>query len=408
MQKYDYLIIGGGVAGTVAAETIRHHDANGSIAIISDEPYPFYSRIMLSKSNFFLGKVPFGSIFRHDHDWYIKNTIDLKNGVRATKLNADTKTITLNSNESLTYTKLLLAIGGCARTLGLPNENINGVYCVRTLDDAKNIISSMKTAKNAVVVGAGFIGFEMCDILKLAGFDVTLIIREPFFWGHLLNPKAGAIIEKAITEKGVAIIKEDEIASIEGAEKLTGITTKKHIRLDTDLLTIGVGAVCPIDILHKHGTIKTGNGIIVNEYLETNVPDVWAAGDCAEYFDTILDEYIQMGNWANAQLQGKVAGLNMTGKQTAFEAVTNYTCSGFGLSIAFVGDVKSGEGKKLIERMPNDTHSYGHFILKNNRIIGAALINRTAELPAITALIKNKIDISHKKETLVSGDITMI
>ena len=404
MQNYDYIIIGGGVAGTVAAETIRQNDTNGTIAIISDEPYPFYSRIMLSKPNFFLGKMSFESIFRHDKQWYIQNNIDLKNSIRATTLNTDTKKVTLNTNESLTYNKLLLALGVCARTLGLPNETISGVYCVRTLDDAKGIMKTIKTAKKAVVVGAGFIGFEMCDILKLAGLDVTLIIREPFFWGHLLHNKAGSIIEKAITEKGVTIIKEDEVATIEGAEIVTGITTKKQVHLNADLLAIGVGSVCPKDILLQK-TMETRNGIIVNEYLETNMPDIWAAGDCAEYFDTILDEYIQMGNWANAQLQGKIAGLNMTGTKTAFSAVTNYTCSGFGLSIAFVGDVKSGEGKELIERMPDDTHSYGHFILKDNRIIGAALINRTSELNTITTLIQNKIDISNKKELLVSGDI---
>ncbi len=408
MQKYDYVIIGGGVAGTVAAETIRQNDENGTIAIISDEPYPFYSRIMLSKSNFFLGKVPLESIFRHDHDWYVKNTIDLKNGVRATALNADTKTITLNSNESLAYTKLLLAIGGCARTLGLANETIKGIYCVRTLDDAKNIINTIKTAHKAIVVGAGFIGFEMCDILKLAGLDVTLIIREPFFWGHLLNQKAGNILEKTMADHGIAIIKEDEIASIEGKETLTGIATKNGHRIKADVLTVGVGVTCPIDVLHAQESIQNKQGIVTNEYLETSQKDIWAAGDCAEYFDTILDEYVQMGNWANAQLQGKIAGLNMTGKRTAFAAVTNYTCSGFGLSIAFVGDVRKGEGKELIERIPDDTRSYCHVIIKDNRVIGAAMINRTAELPAITALIKNKIDISNKKDILVSGNIATL
>lgn len=404
MQNYDYIIIGGGVAGTVAAETIRQNDHQGTIAIISDESYPFYSRIMLSKSNFFLGKVPLESIFRHNHEWYVQNSIDLKSGTRATALDTDTKKITLNTNESLCYNKLLIAIGGYARTLGIPNETIRGVYCVRTLDDAKNIITTIKTAHKAIVVGAGFIGFEMCDILKLAGLDVTLIIREPFFWGHLLNQKAGMMLEQAMADAGITIIKEDEIAHIEGIEKLTGITTKKQAHLDADLLAVGVGAVCPNDILSQ-GTIKMNNGIIVNEYLETNVPDVWSAGDCAEYFDTILGEHIQMGNWANAQLQGKTAGLNMVGSKTTFSAVTNYTCSGFGLSIAFVGDVKNGDDKELIERMPDNTDSYGHFILKNNRIIGAALINRTSELSVITKLIHNKVDISDKKEILTSGNI---
>ncbi len=284
------------------------------------------------------------------------------------------------------------------------DEEVNAVK--RELDilsDEKLLLKERRLNKVYYTLNKNYHFYdEFLRIFTKTGLISTLIYKN--------LSKIGKIKFIALSTKFAKniIIKEDEIAFIEGKETLTGIATKNGHRIKADVLTVGVGVTCPIDVLHAQESIQNKQGIVTNEYLETSQKDIWAAGDCAEYFDTILDEYVQMGNWANAQLQGKIAGLNMTGKRTAFAAVTTYTCSGFGLSIAFVGDVRKGEGKELIERIPDDTRSYCHVIIKDNRVIGAAMINRTAELPAITALIKNKIDISNKKDILVSGNIATL
>src|SRR3989338_4895071 len=186
-KKIKYLVVGGGVAGTTAAETIRQKDDAGTIAIVSDEPYRFYSRIMLSKPNFFLEKIPFEQVWMKDAAWYEKNRVELLAGRKAVKLKTAKKAITLDSGDILNYEKLLLAIGGCARPWQLAGTEKRGIFYLRTLDDAKNVISTVKTSKQAVSIGGGFISFEMCDMLRLAGIDVTLILRESYFWEPILD-----------------------------------------------------------------------------------------------------------------------------------------------------------------------------------------------------------------------------
>ena len=405
MKNYNFLIIGGGVAGTTAAEDIRKNNTDASIAIVSDEPYPFYSRIMLSKPQVFLEQVPLESIFKKKNEWYTDNTVDLIAGQSATNLNAEKKEITLSDKTVLKYAKLLLAIGTDARTLGLENEDLDGINCVRTLDDAKKIIAGRKKAKKAVVVGGGFIGFEMCDILRQADIDVTLIIREKTFWGHLLGKKAGNILEKTLTDHNVTIIKEDEIIKINGTERVSEIITKQGKALPCDMLIVGIGVQCPIKTLDPNKTLECGHGIIVNEYLESPQKDIWAAGDCAEYKDVILGEQVLMGNWANSQLQGKVAAQNMLGNKTPFKAVTSYMCHAFSVPIAFIGDVRAGDGKEIIERELEDENGYAQLTVFDNRVIGAALINQTQSLKPISMLIQNRVDISDKQKILLNGDL---
>src|SRR3989338_6224558 len=162
MEKVKYLIIGGGVAGTTAAETIRQNDEDGDILIVSDEPYRLYSRIMLSKPNFFLGKIPFDQIWLKQESWYEEKRITLASGKSAVGLDAKNKIIRLDDKTEIRFDKLLLAVGGCARKWGIDGAEKTGIFYLRTLDDAKAVIGGEKSSRLAVSVGGGFISFEMC------------------------------------------------------------------------------------------------------------------------------------------------------------------------------------------------------------------------------------------------------
>ena len=389
-----YIIIGGGVAGTSAAEIIRQHDDTGEVVLISDEPYPLYSRVMLSKPSFFLGKVMFDSIFKKDIGWYKKQRIDFKQGVKAEAIDVNKKQVVTDTGETIVYEKLLLAIGGAPRALRVPGEKLQGVYSVRTLDDAKNIIKKIKLHKPVLVVGGGFISFEMCDILKQAGMDVTLLVREDFFWENCMNQKAGSMLESAMKHAGITIIKQETVAEIDGIHgEVVAVETNKARQIATQMVIVGVGvAINPPRLIA--GELKQNRGIMVNEYLETSAHDIWAAGDCAEYYDVILKEHTQMGMWVTAQMQGRTAGLNMVGKREEYRFIASYMCSGFGLSIAFVGDVRAGKGKEIKEEIDNEAHSYARFISKNGALIGAVLINRMQDVAWVTESIKSSEDVS--------------
>lgn len=399
MQQIKYIIIGGGVAGTTAAETIRKEDPEGTIAIISDEPYRLYSRILLSKPPYFLGKIPADRVWLKDESWYEENKITLMTGKKATSLDSKKKILRLDDKTELNYEKLLLALGGCARKWPVPGSDKQGVFYLRTLDDGKAIMQASKTAKQAVLIGGGFISFEMADILRQAGLDVTLILRESYYWEPTLDETQGKMIEKALEAGGVKILRQTEVQEVLGQDKTEAVVLKDGTKIPCQMIVCGIGTACPYDQL-RAPDLKINKGILANEYLETNLPDVWTAGDAAEYRDLILDETLIMGNWASAVEQGKVAGRNMAGKKDSFKFVSCYTTDGLGIKIAFVGDVRAKEDRQVIVRQSPEKDSYARLIIMNKELIGASLINRTEELQILAKLIESNKDVSGKLKEL--------
>src|SRR3989338_6794387 len=288
-KRYTYLIIGGGIAGTTAAEAIRAADPAGSFGIVSDEPYRLYSRIMLSKPNFFLEKIPFENVWLKKEDWFKENSIDFIGGKTAISLDTAGHRITLNDGTALVYEKLLIAQGGSARKFPGPGGDKKGIFVIRTVDDAKAIIEATKKAKHAIVVGGGFVSFEMCEMLRLANIDVTLILRENIFWHVLLDDTSGRIIEDALIRGGVTIVREAEVQEFTGGDTVTGAVLKNGDTLECDMAIVGIGIVMNLDWVKK-ARVAVRRGICANEYLETNAADVWVAGDIAEYKDVILGE----------------------------------------------------------------------------------------------------------------------
>ena len=407
MDKSKYVIIGGGAAGGAVAEAIRQIDQNGSLTIVSDEKHTLYSRVMLSKPNFFLGKIPFDQVYLKGDDWYHENRINFLGGQTASSVDGVNKIISLTTGEKLPYEKLLLAIGVRARTLNVPGADKSGVHYLRTLEDGKKIMADLKTGKTAVVVGGGFISFEMADLLKLAGLDTTIILREAYFWEPILDEASGLMIENSITKNGLKIIKQAEIAEINGADSVTGVTLKNGRQLSSDLVLCGIGVINQVDWLKSAG-LAVNKGILANEYLETNLPAVWVAGDIAEYKDVLLAENVQMGNWVNAREQGRIAGLNMASDQKhQFKFVSFYTTQGLGLTIAFVGDVAPGRDRLIVPRGAPALNSYARLIIVGRELVGATLINRTAELTTIAKLIENNVDVSDHHAALADPDFNL-
>lgn len=406
MESADYLIIGGGIAGTTAADTIRAKDAIGSITIISDEPYRLYSRILLSKPNFFLEKIPFDQIWLKKESWYAEANVTLLAGTKAAALDSARQTVTLEDGRAISYKKLLIAIGGCVRTLSIPGADKNGIFYLRTLDDTKAVIAATKRAKRAIVIGGGFVSFEMCDMLRLAGIDVTLLLREPYYWQTMLDEPSGKILERALEKGGVKILREVEAAEFTGDASLNGVMLKNGKRLDADFVIAGIGISCPIDFIARAG-VPANRGVLVDEYLASSTPNVWGAGDAAEFKDVILGEQIQLGNWVNAQMQGRVAGLNMAGEKTSFRMVSFYTTQGFNVTIAFVGDSRPLPDRTIIARGSAESNSYARILIKDHFVIGATLINRTHELGPLTKMIEKKIDIAVRTNELADANINL-
>lgn len=381
-RNADYLIIGGGIAGTTAAETIRSRDKDDSIIIVSAEPYPLYSRIMLSKRGFFLGQIPEDRIWLKTKEWYEQNNILLLAGRNAVLLEPEKQIINLDSKENITYEKLLLAIGSQPNKLDIPGAEKTGVFYMYTLDDAREIMKAASAAKKAAIIGGGFIAFEMCALLKQKGLEVALITRNDKLWGKTLDDRGWEIIEQAMLAGGIELRKNEQIAEITGNDSVSAVKTEKGEKIECDLVIAGIGVSCPTQIFAEAG-IKCGKGITTNEYLETNISNIWAAGDAAEFFNKATGENKQIINWANAQGQGRIAGINMSGGRESFQMTTSFTSGGFGITIATVGNTPPAcpydiDCQKQME------NSFTQTFLKNGKIVGAMLINNNKEISSIT------------------------
>ncbi|HEY4478442.1 MAG TPA: FAD-dependent oxidoreductase [Candidatus Paceibacterota bacterium] len=406
-ESYKYLIIGGGASGTTAGETIRQKDSESSIAIVSDEAHALYSRVMLSKPNFFLEKIPFDQIFLKGDEWYKKNKITFINNETTISLDKANKVVTLSSGKKVSYEKLLVATGVRARPWNVPGADKKGVYSLRTLEDGKAIIDAIKTAKTAICIGGGFIGFEMADLMKLAGLDTTMLLRESYFWEPTLDRASGDMIEKALEKTGIIIKKNAEVAEVIGGNNVEGVILKDGTKMQCEIVIAGIGVIpASLDWLKEAG-ININKGIIANEYLETDTPNIWTAGDIAEYKDIILEESIQLGNWVNAREQGRIAALNMVGEKTPFKFVSFYTTQGVDINIAFIGDSRPLPDRIVIQRGSPEINSCARILIVGKELVGVTMINRTSELTSLAKIIEKNIDISEKYKELADPDFDL-
>jgi len=408
MQHYTYVIVGGGIAGTTAAETIRKNDKMGKIAIISDEPHVCYSRVLLSKPKWVLGEQPFENVWLKNDAWYTENNIHLFKGLRAVELDAGLKKVILSDGDVLQYEKLLLATGAHSRTWNVAGADKKGVHYLRTIDDAKAISEiAQGKPKHVVMIGSSCVSFEIIEILLSRGFSVTEVMREKHFFEPQLSLEEVAPIEKILEEKGVTIIRETEIAEVLGGAQVEGVRLTNGKEIACDIILPFIGVELPVGWIQKGG-VATHKGIYANQYLETNVPDIWTAGDTAECWDTMLGETVIMGNWMSARLQGEVAGKNMsTNVRESFAQVSFHTSHGFGFQIGWTGDVRPLEHRNIIHYPTKEEGSYCRIILSNGRVVGGTTVNRADLMGTLTKLIKEKVDLSGVLDQIAKGEVDL-
>ncbi len=406
MDSYNYLIIGGGIAGTTAAETIRGKEPEATIAIVTDEPHRLYSKVMLSKPSFFLGQTPFDAIWLRKEEFYSEKRITRLFGRQAVKLDSAAKTVTLADGATVGFGKLLLAFGTYARPWPVPGADLPGVHYVRTAEDGRAIIEAVKTAKKGIVIGSGFIGFEMCEMLRLAGLEVTSLIREKYFWEPFFDETSGRMIEGVLEKGGVRIVRNTLAHHVVGKDRVEGVALSDGTVLPCDLVIAAVGAYPPLDWLKGSG-LETNRGVIANEFLETTLPDVWVAGDCAEFNDIVLGERTCVGTWVNAQMQGRQAALNMTGAKQPYRLVSFYTAKGFELNVGSVGSPWPLPGRDFVLRgVPSDGW-YERFVFKGPKLVGATIVGRTQDVGTITRLIDKGIDLTARKAELADPQVDL-
>lgn len=397
MKSTDFLVVGGGIAGTSAAEEIRSKDPNSSITILTEEPDRLYSRVLLP--HYLRGENTPESLFVRRPESYTEKNINLATSTKVTTINTSEKKVTVVSGEEYSYKKLLIASGGKVNRLTTPGSDLPEVIYLRTLEDAKAAKQLISNAKEAVVLGGGFIGIEFAQSFVKNNLKTTAIIREKSFWETVVGENLGKFLSQILTLHGVNLITEAQVSEFVGAGKLEAVKLSNGSVIKTDLAGVGIGIHMELSHLQNSG-LEISNGVVTNEFLETSVPGVWAAGDIAEFFDPVFRRIHQLGNWANASAQGRTVGLNMAGERIPFATTSMYSINIFEGNFSFLGDPTVDETTEVIERGSSAEGKLGNLLLRDDVVVGAALINMPLDRNHITKLIKNKVKITTKKEKL--------
>lgn len=411
MKSVDFLIIGGSAAGTTAAETIRNLEPEAKIAIVTDEAYEQYSRVLLP--NYVRHQISREQMFLKKPEWYKEKKIDLVKGDKAVGLDTKSKKIKVSSGWEIEYGKLLITVGGYVVPLSIPGADVDGVVYMRTIEDGEKIIEKSKGAKKAVIIGGGFIGLEFSSCFRFNGVsEVTTLVRGNYYWSKKLDEESSRVVVGILEKNGIVVKTEEEPDHLESAGgKLVAVVTKSGNRYEADVVGVGIGIKSDFSWLDGSG-IEISKGIVTNEYLETNVADVYAAGDCAEFYDSVFERKHLVGNWTNATSQGLAVGKTMSGQRTKFETASSYSINFFASpnhgSCSFIGVTDADFADYVFVRGSFEEGKVTRMFVKKyngiSRIVGATVVNCPSDVGPITMAVKNRVDVASKLEDLKRTD----
>jgi len=408
-ETVDYLIIGGGVAGVTAATEIRDNKPDASIAIISQEPVCFYSRVLLS--NYLMGEIKREKLILRDEEWFGNQNIKLFLNESVTLLDAKSHKVMTSKNREIGYDKLLIATGVKPKILPVAGGDLPGVFYLWNMEDADHILAEIENIKKLpreqqviAVIGGGFICQSLVKIFTAHDLLVHLLMRGKYYWSKFISEAGGRLLDKRFEENNIIMHKEVQVREIvRQDDSALIIKTESGEEINAAMVIVGVGTLANTDWLEGSG-IELDNGIKVNERMETNLVDVYAAGDVVNFYDPFLEDHHRKGNWVNASRQGRVVGINMAGGNEKFNEVTSFTVNVFGLNFIFLGEYNRAMAEQVVVRSEKDTVREYYF--KNDRLIGAALINCPQDRPLIEKAIKDKIKLL-KSEQLSLSEASM-
>ena len=398
----NYVIIGGSAAGVTAVETIRKQDKKSSITLISDEEFPLYSRCLLT---YLIARtIDEDRLYVKDKNFYKDNDIKTYLGKKAVSIDPKKKSVSLEGGTKVSYDKLLIATGATPKSVDVPGIDKKGVRTLRRIDDARTIINMLDKVKKVAVLGGGLIGLRDAYALRQREIGLAVVVKSPQVLSQMVDMDAAKIIASLLEKNGIKIMTGVAAKEIIGDKSVEGILLDNGERLACQLVIIGKGVKPNTELASTCG-LKVEDGIVVNEFLQTSDKDIFAAGDVAETYDIARESKRINALWPCAIEQGEVAALNMLGKKKAYDgSLSMNSIDFFGLASISMGITRPKEEKKYEIISRTGENLYKKFILKDNKIVGMVLVGDIRSAGIVSALIKNKIDVSSIKDILLDDN----
>ena len=405
-----YVIIGASAAGIAAVEAIRKVDLVGTITLITEEACAHYSKPMIS--DLVSGKADIQKMKCKTDNFWKENNAEARMSKKAVSLNLSDKTVNLEDGEKIIYEKLLLATGGKPFVPKMEGQDKDSVFTFTNISDAQRLAAKIDSihAKGAVVIGAGLIGISVTEALMKRGLKVTVVELQEKILSLLLDSKASDIVEAIIRKAGVNFATGQSVQKIVGRPDndgaVGGVILTKGDQVACDLVIVAIGVI-PRTELVVGTTVKINRGIVVDNFMQTNVPDVYAAGDVAEAYDFILNQNRLLPLWPLAVLEGRVAGYNMAGKKASYEGGTNMSSlKYFGIPIVSIGlaNPKDDPTLEILVKLDAENNVYKKLVLKNNVIVGLTLVNCIDRAGILFNLMKTQTNVKKFKQDLLRDD----
>jgi 3-phenylpropionate/trans-cinnamate dioxygenase ferredoxin reductase component len=400
-----FVIVGGGLAGAKAAETLRDEGFEGRVVLIGEEAVRPYERPPLSKDHL-RGEGEDDAIFVHGEDFYETKSIELRTGTRAARLDVDASEVELEDGERIGFDKLLLATGSTPRRLPVPGADLPGVHLLRTVGDADRLRGSLSPGARLVVIGAGWIGCEVAASARQIGAEVTMLAPEAVPLERVLGPEVGALYRDLHAGHGVNLALGNGVEAIEGSDRVTGVRTSDARVLGADVVVIGVG-VAPRTELAEAAGLDVDNGVLVDDRLRTSAPNVFAAGDIANAEHPILGGRVRVEHWGTALEQGPAAARNMLGQDLPYERIPYFFSDQYDVGMEYAGHALTWD--RVLFRGDPATMEFMAFWMRGDRVAAGMNVNVWDVNDDVQALVRGGAptdDDALRDPGVALGDLT--
>lgn len=410
MSHQTFVIAGASLAGATAAQELRDLGFEDRLVLIGDDPHRPYQRPPLSKA-YLRGEAETDAVYVHPESYYEDNDIELRTATTVTSVRTDTSEVVCDDGETLGYDRLLVTTGASARQLTVPGAHLDGIYQLRTLDESDRLRERLSRGGALVVIGAGWIGSEVAASAREMGLDVTVIDPGEVPLAKVLGTQVGGIYRDIHQSHGTKLMPGTSVERFEGAGAVEAVCTTDGQTIGCDFVVVGVGAVPRTELLEGSG-VQIDNGIVTDEFLQTNVPGVFAAGDVANARHPVYGQ-LRVEHWANARSQAAVAARNMLGgaKQDdrvldhpiPFERVPYFYSDQFDVGMEYSGHAT--EWDDVVLRGDVEGRRFMAFWLKERRILAAMNVNIWDVTDQLQALIRSRLRVDPAR--LANPDIAL-
>ena len=392
-----FVIVGGGHAAGQAAASLRQEGYDGELVIVADEPHIPYQRPPLSKQ-YLAGEQGLDRVYLRAEKFYADKKVDVRRGARAAGIDRAARAVLLEDGGRLDYDKLLLATGARPRVLDLPGADLPGIHYLRTIADSDAIKADLTPGRRLVVVGGGYIGLEVASVAVTAGLSVTVLEMEERILQRVTTPAMSEFYRDLHADAGVVVRTDARAGAFVGTDAVAGVRCADGSEIPADAVVVGVGIVPNVQLAADAG-LACDDGIVVDERCTTTDPNIFAAGDCTNHPNPVLDRRLRLESVPNAMEQARVAAANMVGNEKAYSSVPWFWSDQYDLKLQMVGF--SADGDTTVTRGDPETRRFAVFHLKDGVLVAADAVNSPREFMACRQLVGHPVDAARLADPLV-------